>query len=127
MEHKDLVVAVIFNQLLQQPKDTHIKLDRVHRTSGPRYSDSSIIRDTLCRVHFYKVREVIMLAASTQYSIRLNDNPVMLLPDLSPQTLAMRHALKPLPSLLLEKHMKYQWRFLSSGLFNFFPLRYLDA
>lgn len=33
IEHKDLTkaVTVIFNQLLQQPKDTHIELNRVHR------------------------------------------------------------------------------------------------
>lgn len=51
-----------------------------------------------------------MRAASTQESIRLNDTPVMLLPDLSRQTLTMRRALKPLTSLLQERQIKYQWR-----------------
>lgn len=75
IEHKDLAeaVTVIFNQLLQQPKDTHIELDRVHRTSGPRNPDSTFICDTLCRVHFYKVKEDIMRSTSMQDSIRLND------------------------------------------------------
>lgn len=113
IDHNDLhgAVTAIFNQILQQPKDTPIELDRVHRTSGPRSSDSSFVRDTLCRVHFYKVKEEIMKAASTQDSIRLNDTPVMLLPDLSRQTLAMRRALKPITSVLQERKIKYQWRF----------------
>lgn len=111
VEHKDLARAVtaIFNQLLQQPKGTHIELDRVHRTSGPRNPDSSFFHDMLCRVHFYKVKEEIMQVASMQDSIWLNDTPVMLLPDLSCHTLTMRHTLKPLMALFQEKHIKYQW------------------
>lgn len=113
MEHKDLAGATvtIFNQLLQQPKDSPIELDRVHSTSGPRNPNTSFVRDTLCRVHFYKIKEEIMRAASTQDSIQLNDTRVMLLPDLSRQTLAIRCSLKPLTSLLQERNIKYQWRF----------------
>lgn len=113
VDHKDLAVAVtaIFNQLQQKPKDAPLELDRVHRTSGQRNPDSSFVRDTLSRVNFYKMKEEIMGVASTQDSILFNDIPVMLLLDLSHQTLAMRRALKLLTQLLQEHHIKYQWRF----------------
>ena len=103
--------TAIFNQLLQRPKDDPIELDRVHRTSGPQTQDPSFIRDTLCRIHFYKIKESIMRAASSQDTILFNNTPVMLLPDLSRQTLMMRKALKPLTLLLQSKQIKYQWRF----------------
>lgn len=61
-----MAVMVIFNQLLQRPKDGPIELDRVLRPT-----------------------------ASSQNTILFNDTPVMLLPDLSRQTLAMRKALNP--------------------------------
>lgn len=102
VKHKDLAAAAaaIFSQLWQRPKDAPLELDRVHRTSGPRCPDSTFIRDTLCRVHFYKIKENIMRAANSQDTILFNYTPVMLLPDLSRQTLAMGRALKPLPQLL---------------------------
>lgn len=114
VEHKDLAGAVtaIFNQLFQQPKDAPIELNKVHRTSGPEEPLFFLCpRYTTQGPLLKKVKEEIMRAASTQDSIRLNDAPVMLLLDLSRQSLAMRHSLKPLTSLLQEKHIKYQWRF----------------
>lgn len=98
VEPKDLSMAVtaIFNQLLKKPKENPIELDRVHRTSGPCNPNPFFVRDTLCRVHFYEVKEAIMRAASTQDTTLYKNTPVMLLPDLSHQTLAMRKALKPL-------------------------------
>lgn len=104
-------VTAIFNQLLQCPKDNHIELDRVHRISGSRTPDPSFVRDTLCRVHFYRIKEDTMRAASSQATVLFNDTPVMLLPDLSRQTLMMRKALKLLTQLLQANQMKYQWRF----------------
>lgn len=52
-----------------------------------------------------------MRAASTQDTILFNDTPVMLLPDLSHQTLTMRKEWKPLTQLLQTRQIKYQWRF----------------
>lgn len=64
-----MAVTAIFNQPLQNRKDDPIEIDRVHKTSSPRNADPSFVRVTLCRVHFYNIKEAIMRAASTQDTI----------------------------------------------------------
>lgn len=49
-----------------------------------------------------------MQAAGSQDSILFNETPVMLLADLSKQTLATRKALKPLTDALQAKRIKYR-------------------
>lgn len=45
-------------------------------------SNSSFVRDTLCKVHSYKIKKEIMRVASMQDSILFNDVAGMFLPDL---------------------------------------------
>lgn len=98
-----MAVTAIFNQLLQKPKEDPIELDQIHRKSGLRNPDPSFVHDILCRAHFYMVKESIMHVTSTQDTILFNDTSVMLLPDLSRQTLAIQKALKLLMQLEQER------------------------
>lgn len=53
----------IFNSLLERPGETEIEIDRVHRIQGPKVNDSGKPRDVICRIHFFQVKEKIMIAA----------------------------------------------------------------
>lgn len=84
--------------------------------SGPMDHRPMTFRSFLCAWHSLpgsplQGQKAIMRAASTQDTILFNETPVMLLPDLSCQTLSMRKALKPLTQLLQARKIKYQWHF----------------
>lgn len=107
VEPKDLQMAVtaIFNQLLQKPKDDPIELNRVHMASGPRNPDPYFLPHVGLISTGLKRPSCVLPALKTLYS---NDTPVMILPDLSSQTLTTR---KPLTQLLQAHKIKYQWCF----------------
>lgn len=50
------IVLGIFNKILDNPPDTQIELDRVHRIPIARNPAQTTPRDVLCRVHFYKTK-----------------------------------------------------------------------
>lgn len=56
-------VMTMLNKILENPLDTHIELDRVHRVPTMRYHAQITPRDIVCRVHFFRVKEDIIRAA----------------------------------------------------------------
>lgn len=56
---KDRVVSIL-NQILKNPPDTLIELDRVHRIPTIHNPAQRNPRDVLCRVHFFRVKEDIL-------------------------------------------------------------------
>lgn len=68
-------------------------------------------RDTLCRVHFYIIKEEIIRKAWSLGTIDSNGATIQILPDLSKYTLQMRRSMKLLLDKLREEGATYRWGF----------------
>lgn len=62
-EELKVTLQGIFNSLLKRPKTADLEIDRAHRTQGPRDRDTRTPRDVICRIHFFYIKESIMVAA----------------------------------------------------------------
>lgn len=80
----------------------HIELDRIHRVPGRANAAAAYSRDVLCRVHFYKCKEEILLKARGHGLVDYKYAQIMLYSDLSRQTLAKWRSLRPLTKALVE-------------------------
>lgn len=102
-------IVAILNQILGKPPTDHIELDRVHRV--PAVSDplSDRIRDVLCRVHFFTIKDEIVRAAWRQGAIDYEGAKIIIFPDLCRSTLARRGQLKPLLEKIREAGGTYTW------------------
>lgn len=99
----------IFNKYLENPSDTHIELDRVHRSPVGLISEQGSPRDVLCRVHFYRVKEDIMRAVWQKGALEYAGQEVQVFPDLSWQTKIRRRLLRPLLDQIRAKGATYRW------------------
>ncbi|XP_069611018.1 uncharacterized protein [Ranitomeya imitator] len=59
----DATVQKLFLEILNDKKEGSIEFDRIHRSLGPKLSSELKPRDVICRIHYYKVKESIMIAA----------------------------------------------------------------
>lgn len=82
-----MVEKILHLWLLQLLQDSLLELDCILRALGPCNPNLAFIRDVTCRIHCYKVKAEIMQAAHTQDTILFKEINVMLLSDLSKQTL----------------------------------------
>lgn len=105
----DPTLQRLFAAILEVSTPTPIELDRAHRSLGPRPSDADRPRDIICRVHYYRQKEAIMLAMRSRNSIDFEGHPVSILQDLSRRTLQLRRALRPLLEALRERNILYRW------------------
>lgn len=101
----------IFNSLLERPGETEIEIDRVHRIQGPKVNDSGKPRDVICRIHFFQVKEKIMIAARRHRDFEYEGAQIIFLQDLSKYTLIRRKAVKPLLDVLREREILFRWGF----------------
>lgn len=104
-------VTVILNKILGRDSTADIELDRVHRIQGNAPLSDGRPRDTLCRVHFYIIKEEIIRKAWSLGTIDFNGATIQILPDLSKYTLQMRRSMKPLLDKLREEGATYRWGF----------------
>ncbi|OCT92681.1 hypothetical protein XELAEV_18015743mg [Xenopus laevis] len=94
-----------------KPPDGDIVIDRAHRELRPRDPNSDIPRDIICRIHFYNVKEALMLKARDSGFIHFESMQLKFFQDLCRNTLRQRRALKPILDLLKERSIKYSWGF----------------
>lgn len=103
-------LQLLFNNLLGDPPNKPIEMDRAHRALRPK-GPISRPRDVICRVHSFPLKEVIMRKARTTKKILFENTQVQLFPDLSWITLQKRRLLQPLLILLQENDITYRWGF----------------
>lgn len=72
---------------------------------------TSVPRDVIARFHYYEMREQVSQAMRKSVSIDFNGFKLSIFTDLSPETLACRRALRPLPSQLQARDITYRWGF----------------
>lgn len=87
---------IILNHSLDATPDSELKIDRVHRVPPGRPRNQDRPRDVLCCLHQYDQKEKIMKSAWDRGPLEHKGSQIHLLQDLSPKTLALRQALKPL-------------------------------
>lgn len=102
-------VTDIFNKYLGKSSETHIELDRVHRSPVGLTAEKGPPRDVLCRVHFFGVKEDIMRAAWQKGALEYAGQKVQVFPDLSWQTKRRRRLLRPLLDQIRVKGATYRW------------------
>lgn len=99
----------IFNKYLGNPPDTHIELDRVHRSPVGFIPEQGSPRDVLCRVHFYKIKEDIMRAVWQKGVLEFAGQEVQVFPDLCRLTKIRRRLMRPLLDEIRAKGATYRW------------------
>ncbi|XP_066460937.1 zinc finger protein 268-like [Eleutherodactylus coqui] len=102
-------VTAIFNKLLQRPEDRAIELDRVHRALGGRTRSSNLLRDLICRVHFYRQKKEIQRLAWERDAVQFNGAEITILPDVSRLTLNSRRLIRPLLEAARRADATYKW------------------
>lgn len=95
---KPLVTAIL-NTVLGREASFPIELDRVHRVGGIKRDRNDCLRDVLCRVHYYTLKE-LMHKAWHLGPVDFDSSAIHLYPDLSRNTLYMRPIFCPLLDLI---------------------------
>lgn len=88
--------VTVINKLLENPPDTLIELDRVHRVPTARNPAQAAPHDVLCRVHFFRIKEDILRAAWQKGPLDFDREEIQVYPDLCRQTKNRRRLLRPL-------------------------------
>lgn len=86
-----------------------VKIDRVHRSSGPKWKDLSHPRDIICRLHHYSIKDAVIQRAWQAGTIRYEGTDIKILPDLSRAALQRRTLLQPLLDPLRAQGNTYRW------------------
>ncbi|KAG8594180.1 hypothetical protein GDO81_001113 [Engystomops pustulosus] len=112
-EGRDLgsIITTIFNEVLGDPPDTPIELERVHRALGPKPTDPDYPRDVVCRIYHYCTKEHLMRCAREKGRLVHGEVAIQILPVLSARTLQMRRVLRPLLDEIRECDASYIWGF----------------
>uniref|UniRef100_A0A803J8S4 L1 transposable element RRM domain-containing protein n=1 Tax=Xenopus tropicalis TaxID=8364 RepID=A0A803J8S4_XENTR len=85
------------------------RLDRAHRSLGPRPPISKPPRDIGVRFHYYESKEAVLTATRAAKLIEFQGHKVQIYSDISPVTLAKRRELRPVTRLLQERKIPYRW------------------
>lgn len=104
-------ICSIFNDLLGRSADSPFKMQRAHRALRPPPRDSGPLRDVICCIVNFPLKEEILRKARDRGCIMYNDTELKLFQDLSQITLQNRHALRPLLEALHSHNIQYRWKF----------------
>lgn len=108
-EELENTAKCIFNQYLDLPPESELKIDRIHRVPAGRPKSADRPRDVLCSMHHYTQKESIMRAAWTKGSLDHKGTPIHLLQDVSKKILDLRRALRPLLEAARQHGVDYKW------------------
>ncbi|XP_056398475.1 uncharacterized protein LOC130357419 [Hyla sarda] len=86
-------------------------MDRVHRLPKPKTLPATTPRDVILRLHFYHIKEQLMLVARSSPSLPEEYSGLQLFTDLSAATLARRREFSAGTKALREKGIPYKWGF----------------
>lgn len=101
----------LFNNLVPSVVDIDWRLDRAHRSLGPKPPAGARPRDVVVRFHYFESKEALTLATRNKSQITYKGAKLQIFSDLSPITLAKRRNLRPLTSHLQQHKIPYFWGF----------------
>ena len=101
-------VQRLFQSLI--PENTNpIRIDRVHRVGRPDTRSNRGPRDVLVKLHDFRTKEDILLAARGREKVDFDGQTCALYQDLSAATLARRNEFRPITEKLRTDGIKYRW------------------
>lgn len=103
---KDLIHTILPDT---SPRD--IIIDRIHRIAKPSHLAASIPRDILMRIHFYHIKEKLMIEARSKSPLPRPFEGIQIFPDLSKYTLQLRRNLNSITKGLNNHKILYKWRY----------------
>lgn len=104
-------INTMFKTLLPEATDMDITVDRVHRLPKPSHLPDHIPRDVILRVHFYHIKEKLMLSMRKKGQIPSQYADLQLYADLSQYTLMKRRNLNTVTKALRNHEISYRWNY----------------
>lgn len=101
----------LFNTLAPKITDIDWRLDRAHRSLGPKPPSGARPRDVIICFHYYDNKEALTLVTRNKSSIDYKGAKIQIYNDLSPITLVKRRNLRPITSHLQNLRIPYLWSF----------------
>uniref|UniRef100_H3A7N9 L1 transposable element RRM domain-containing protein n=1 Tax=Latimeria chalumnae TaxID=7897 RepID=H3A7N9_LATCH len=100
-------LASVLPSILQLPPDTHLDIERAHRSIGPRPGPDQRPRAFVVKLLQFPTRDRLLRAAREKNRLEWNGNRISLFPDLSKELQERRQRFNPVRRLLQEKGVKY--------------------
>lgn len=86
-----------------------LTVDRAHWLPKPLFLHANIARDTLARINFYNVKEMVLSLSRKLQSLPDPYGSVTIYSDLSAHTMKTRKDLGPITEILQEHKIPYKW------------------
>lgn len=86
-------------------------IDRIHRIAKPSHLAASVPRDVLMRIHFYHIKEKLLMGVKAKTPLPAPYTEIQFFPDLSKYTLQMRRQMNPITKCLQNHKIPYKWRY----------------
>uniref|UniRef100_H3AX75 L1 transposable element RRM domain-containing protein n=1 Tax=Latimeria chalumnae TaxID=7897 RepID=H3AX75_LATCH len=96
-------LASVLPSILQLPPDTHLNIERAHRSIGPRPGPDQRPRAFVVKLLQFPTRDRLLRAAREKNRLEWNGNRISLFPDLSKELQGRRQRFNPVRRLLQEK------------------------
>lgn len=109
LEHLETIVRESFKTLLEGDYRNSMEIDQTHRAQGLRQRGLNKSRDITCRIYLFKIKDEIMLRSWQKRPLHFRGAHILLLPDLSKNSLRRRRILKSLLEVIKKEGATYRW------------------
>lgn len=102
---------VLFSTLIPSLSPQDLIVDRIHRIPKPSFLPENTPRDVLLRVHYYHIKEQLLIVSHRPDSRHPQYAELQLLPDLSSHTLQQRRNLATITKALRNHNIIHKWKY----------------
>lgn len=85
--------------------------NRIHRISNPSFLPEKVSQDVLLKMHYFQVKETVLLALFKKMQLPDCATSILVLPDLAAHTLQRRKNLISLTKALHSHDVGYHWKY----------------
>lgn len=97
--------------IMPEASPREVIIDRIHRIAEPSHLAASVPRDVLMRVHFYHIKEKLLMGVKAKSPLPAPYTGIPFFPDLSKFTLQLRRQMNPVTKGLQNHKIPYKWRY----------------
>ena len=102
-------VTSMFKDMLPDLSDLNVTIDRIHRLPKPLHLSEQVPRDVLLRLHFFHVKDKLMVNMRKREQIPEQYQNIQFYADLSQYTLQKRKNLTSVTKILRNHKIIYRW------------------
>ncbi|CAH2324721.1 Hypothetical predicted protein [Pelobates cultripes] len=110
-DHLQAYIRGMFKKLAPDIPSDMLLLDRVHRMPRPKFLPALAPRDTLLRVHYYHVKDLLLKTAKRRTTPLENYPQLKIFADLSATTLNRRKEFAQVITTLRAHGLRFRWGF----------------